>query len=225
MKTFFTDAEFNALFNYRGLRGITDIEPFEGWRRMKEPGRLVKGFPHLSLNPAYVLRGFHRLDSAGGNGIVFAMRKGSRWPDWQSMRSKTAVVYFTQPPEAVPDLMQVIEGECTPETYLSASLFCRDIQELGAYWHGAGWSDHTLLFEAPERVIKDMKEQKARRRRLSKEERDWIREQTGENLIWAENNGYWRLLEKMPTDLRPCVRMNRYSVTVTFFTHAQLVLP
>jgi hypothetical protein len=53
------------------------------------------------------------------------------------------------PPEAIADFSSVLTGDGTPESYLSASIFCRDVQDLGIIWHGHSWSEHEILFEKP----------------------------------------------------------------------------
>ena len=45
--------------------------------------------------------------------------------------------------------MEVIEGDGSSKSYLHASLFSREIAELGAMWHGRDWSTHTILDENP----------------------------------------------------------------------------
>ena len=46
-------------------------------------------------------------------------------------------------------LMQVIEGDGSPWSYLSASILCREAAEFGAVWHGCVWSDQTILSKPP----------------------------------------------------------------------------
>ena len=53
-----------------------------------------------------------------------------------------------RPPGAV-RLMQAIEGDGSPWSYLSASILCREAAEFGAIWHGCIWSDQTILSKPP----------------------------------------------------------------------------
>ena len=53
-----------------------------------------------------------------------------------------------RPPGAVP-LMQAIEGDGSPWSYVSASILCREAAEFGARWHGCVWSDQTILSKPP----------------------------------------------------------------------------
>ena len=45
--------------------------------------------------------------------------------------------------------MEAIEGDGTPWSYLSASLFAREAGEFGAMWHGCSWSDQSILDKNP----------------------------------------------------------------------------
>ena len=49
-----------------------------------------------------------------------------------------------RPPGVVP-LMQAIEGDGSPWSYLSASILCREAEKLGATWHGCVWGGQTIL--------------------------------------------------------------------------------
>ena len=53
-----------------------------------------------------------------------------------------------RPPGAV-RLMQAIESDGSPWSYLSASILCREAAEFGAVWHGCVWSDQTILSKPP----------------------------------------------------------------------------
>ena len=53
-----------------------------------------------------------------------------------------------KPPGAVP-LMQAIEGDGSPWSYLSASILRREAAEFGARWHGCVWSGQTILSKPP----------------------------------------------------------------------------
>jgi hypothetical protein len=53
------------------------------------------------------------------------------------------------PPGAPGDVMEAIDGDGTPLSYLSASIFAREIREFGARWHGCAWSTHSILGADP----------------------------------------------------------------------------
>ena len=56
--------------------------------------------------------------------------------------------WLPRPPGVVP-LMQAIEGDGTPWSYVSASILSREAVEFGARWPGLVWSDQTILSKPP----------------------------------------------------------------------------
>ena len=54
-----------------------------------------------------------------------------------------------KPSEALDDVMEAIEGDGTPWSYLAASLLRRELSDFGAAWHGVHWSLHFVLDEDP----------------------------------------------------------------------------
>jgi hypothetical protein len=50
--------------------------------------------------------------------------------------------------------MDAIEGDGTPLSYLSASLFSRELPEFGAVWHGINWRSHSIVGGGPNTLIK-----------------------------------------------------------------------
>ena len=45
--------------------------------------------------------------------------------------------------------MDAIDGDGSPWSYLSASLFRREAAEFGAMWHGCEWSEHDIIGADP----------------------------------------------------------------------------
>jgi len=50
---------------------------------------------------------------------------------------------------ALDNLMEVIEGDDSHWSYLSASIFLREIHEFGAFWHGCSWSTNEIIDKHP----------------------------------------------------------------------------
>ena len=47
------------------------------------------------------------------------------------------------------NIMEAVDGDRTPISYLLASMFAREILDLGASWHGTAWAYHRVLSDAP----------------------------------------------------------------------------
>lgn len=126
-------AEVEALF--KGARSVA---------RAKDPLALAAAFPGLWLKPGYTLfTQFYEDGRGNGNGFTWAYPTTARLPqprlkDWPK----------GAPAGALPPL-SVIEGDGTPWSYLAASLLGRELQELGAQWHGCYWSTHSLYGGGP----------------------------------------------------------------------------
>jgi len=54
-----------------------------------------------------------------------------------------------QPKGALPDFMEAVEGDRSPASFLVASLFRREIQDLGATGKSIGWGNHRLVDALP----------------------------------------------------------------------------
>lgn len=70
--------------------------------------------------------------------------------EWKNEEERGEPIYeILRPPEALDNLMEAIEGDQTPWSYLSASIFAREAAEFHPYWHEEVWSDHFILNDNP----------------------------------------------------------------------------
>jgi hypothetical protein len=174
--------------------------PPAGWSKSAiDPMGVVDAFDALRVRAGFTLRAYQYYCGGNGHAIVWAMPAGSEFPEPQdcSLRA-VSVLDRPRPPGALDDVMEVIEGDGSPWSYISASLFWREIREFGAIWHGCDWTSHNVLDRNPLAAP-------ARGRRRSD---DWP---SGGATDW-----HWRRPE--PADWRPAVRRRGASVTVTFCT-------
>ncbi len=115
----------------------------EGWSRSQvDPGLLLETFPSLKLKSGYELGAYQFRLGGNGHGLVFAVPQGLVLPDPNDLISTKQMPY---PDGAIEEVMKVIEGNGTPWSYFSASLFAREIDEFGAMWHGNNWTVHTII--------------------------------------------------------------------------------
>ena len=122
----------------------------EGWfASAYDANDLIRVFDTLRLKAGFALHAYAFNEGMDGNGIIWAV------PTEPSLvapeeRPDLAVMWLDppKPPGAVP-LMQAIEGDGSPWSYLSASILRREAAEFGASWHGCDWSPQKILSKPP----------------------------------------------------------------------------
>ncbi|GAB4266207.1 hypothetical protein [Thermincola ferriacetica] len=126
--------------------------PQEGWSKSAvDPMRLLAVFSSLRMKDGYVLRAYQFREGGNGNGFVWAMPEKAPFPEPEECeRVRGHFLEPPKPPGALDNFMEAIEGDGTPWSYLSASLFAREAREFGARWHGLSWSTHTILGSDPQ---------------------------------------------------------------------------
>ena len=124
--------------------------PSNGWfASAYDANDLVCVFDTLRLKAGFALHAYEYREGSNGNGIIWAVPADGPLvvPD-DCPRLEDTWLQPLRPRGAVP-LMQAIEGDGSPWSYLSASILCREAAEFGAVWHGCVWSDQTILFKPP----------------------------------------------------------------------------
>ena len=131
-----------------------DLPPTEslsnGWSGSTDKANeLLRVFETLWLKAGFALHAYEFRAGSNGNGIIWAVPADAPLvaPD-DCPRVEDAWLQPPRPPEAVP-LMQAIEGDGSPWSYLSASILSREAGEFGAVWHGCVWSDQAILSKSP----------------------------------------------------------------------------
>ena len=112
---------------------------------VRDADDLIRVFDTLWLKAGFAL---HAYDSGGSaRGIIWAVPADAPLVapgEWSRLED----TWLPQPPEAVP-LMQTIEGDGSPWSYLSASILSREAAEFGARWPGLVWTGQTILSKPP----------------------------------------------------------------------------
>ena len=121
---------------------------------------LLKVFDKLWLKPGFELRASVYWSGGNGNGEIWAVPTGLGSVS-SAEDSKLDENTIDRSSEVVP-LMNVIEGDGSPWSYLSASILSREAKEFGALWHGCVWSDQEILSRPPRH--EDGKDSDVRRR-------------------------------------------------------------
>jgi len=177
----------------------------EGWSKSDvDPMKLLFSFPSLRLKKGLVLRAYQFRSGDNGNGIVWAMPENLTLPEPDAC-SRLVGIFLEppRPPGALDNTMEAIEGDGSPWSYLSASLFAREVAEFGAMWHGCSWSTHIILGSDP----------------WSSPQRS-TRRSSSEGPSGSPDD--WRWLESKPSEWVPEVYEDGGIVTVTFYTFSGL---
>jgi hypothetical protein len=183
----------------------------EGWSKSDtDPEQLLEVFAALRLRPGLTLRAYQYSAGRNGNGIVYAMPADAPFPEPRRCTEGPfspvpgVVLETPRPPNALEELMEAIEGDGSPWSYLSASLFAREAREFGALWHGAIWSDVAVLGGDPWAEAPDQ----------GPSQTDYNRPRTPRS--------EWEWKAESPEDWRPRVRGREDGVEVAFTTFTAL---
>jgi hypothetical protein len=176
----------------------------EGWSISRVDAMAVLAvFEPLRIKAGYILRAYQYRSGENGNGFVWAIPEGVEFPEPDACPHLEGVFLEPpKPPDALDDLMKAIEGDGSPWSYLCASVFCRELGEFGAMWHGCDWSTHSILDAIP-----------------------WSKGKTTEESSNDKPTGDtadWKWLEPEPSEWLPQVTEEKNEVTVTFFTFSGL---
>ena len=174
----------------------------DGWSRSTvDPMNLLRAFDALKIKPGLTLRAYQYRSGGNGNGFVWAVPEGSPFLDPSVVPILAG--HFLEPPkplDSLDDLMDAIEGDGTPWSYLSASIFAREAAEFGALWHGCSWSTHEILGKNPIKRASTAKP-------------------LGRNKEEADDSSGWNWLEPEPETWKPAFSENGDCLLVAFFTY------
>ena len=116
-----------------------------------DPTAAVKKLPGLSIKTGVRLVTYLQRQAEGGLGITWAL------PDLMSTTAQLENALATtndsasppQPQGALSHVMESIEGDSTPASFLMASLLTREWRELGRTGKNHRWSQHRLIATVP----------------------------------------------------------------------------
>jgi hypothetical protein len=202
----FPISKVNALRN-RAAKACPqpDNEP-DGWSISSvDPMNLLGVFTALRMKPGFVLRAYQFRESGNGNGFVWAMPADAPFPEPSHCpRLTDRFLEPPKPPLSLDNLMDVVEGDGTPWSYLSSSLFERQAQEFGAMWHGCSWSTYTILGADPWPTGRTSKRRSGGMDGPSNDPDGWT---------WNESK---------PSEWRPSFEQVNDQITIRFLTYSGL---
>jgi hypothetical protein len=177
-----------------------------GWSKSgADPMKVLAPFGSLRLKQGLVLRGYAFRLGWHSDGVAWAMPETAPFP--QPDQSDVADFRFLrplQPSAALVDVMEGVEGDGSAWSYLSASLFAREIDEFGATGYRATWGTHAILGDDPLRSG-------ARPRDPTCLDRP------------SSDPAHWEWWEPRPSDWEPQVSMGPDAVIVRFYTYSGLI--
>jgi hypothetical protein len=185
--------------------GQIPLETPNGWSKSRvEPAKLLTVFPVLKVREGYVLRAYVFKEDANSNGFVWALPADAEFPapdDCPRLES-----HFLKPPkpfDALDDMMEVIAGDDSPESYLHASLLRRELKEFAGGWHGIQWGMNTVLDDSPWNQPPRSEEESMAMYPESKPEE-------------------WKWIAPRPENWKPEVRLEKDKAIVTFYSYTPL---
>ncbi len=116
-----------------------------------DPAAVLHKLPGLSLKPGVRLVTYLQRCSEGGLGVTWALpERLSTTAQLEAALEKTPTGEIPPHPKgALGNVMEAIEGNCTPASYIAASLLVRELKELGRAGNLRRWSHHQLIDRIP----------------------------------------------------------------------------
>ena len=114
-----------------------------------DPNDLIAVFKALRLKGSFAVHTYDFRSGGNGNGIIWAVPADAPLLAVEDCPGlDDAFLGLPKPPEAIP-LMEAIEGDGSPWSYLSTSILGREAAEFGARRHGCVWSAQKIVAKPP----------------------------------------------------------------------------
>ena len=170
------------------------IAKANGWHKSDlDPTNLVDYFDSLSLKSGFVLRAYERLEVPNSWSSVWAMPSKLPFPEPRINGNGRPV----RPDGALNDVMEAIEGDDSPYSYLSASILARELSQFATLSPESEWLNCFVLGSDPWHASKGVGH--------ALKGQGFIRERAK-----------WKWTGQQPDRWRPTVFMSQRSVTVVF---------
>ncbi|MBO8182605.1 MAG: hypothetical protein H0Z28_07410 [Archaeoglobus sp.] len=138
---YFSAEELNQL--HIKAEDLWRVQAKQGWQRSPvSPMEILELFKGIRIKDGYTLRGYIYREGMSGFGVVWALPE-AEFPEVE--RCERLDLFGTPRPKNAMHFMDVLEGDKTPQSYINASLFYREMLEFGAVWHGLSWGLHEII--------------------------------------------------------------------------------
>jgi hypothetical protein len=139
------------LFERGGFTNTTEMARAKSWvvSTVNPASALIK-LPGLQLKSGVRLVSYLYRSQAGA-GIVWAVPEAMATTAQleAAIQPCSSIAHVPKPMHVISPLMEAIEGDRSPISFLAASLFRREVQEFGAMGDRRSWSHHRLLDAIP----------------------------------------------------------------------------
>ncbi len=120
----------------------------EGWQKSPvSPMEVLRLFDRLSLKEGFELVAYVFRSGLRGRGVVWAVPEG-HFPEIRECERLDSA--GTPRPKSAVSPSMVLDGDGSPESYIQASLFLREMEEFGALWDELEWGLHEIIDGVPE---------------------------------------------------------------------------
>ncbi len=125
-----------------------------GWQVASyDPNLLSSDCKHIRLRKGFKLASYQFMADGNGNGFTLAIPEDRSLPNpqgkilmgWDGPTPVFKIADTDAPDWIHQDVDAFLEGDESALSYFEASLFLRQLRELGALWHGCSWSSHEIL--------------------------------------------------------------------------------
>lgn len=200
----FPITEVNALRHLAAEASHASDSGPDGWSKCDvDPMKLLAVFKTLRIKDGLILRAYQFREGGNGNGVIWAMPDNAPFPEpTDCPRMKGSFLEPPRPPKSLDRLMDAIQGDGAPWSYLSASLFSREAAEFGAMWHGCNWSTHHILGADPWQCEPKAKDRRKRQPLASSKPEQWT----------------W--IQPRPTIWEPQHERNADTISISFLTYS-----
>lgn len=183
----------------REARHVQMVGP-DGWCISEvDPTNLFKVFRTLRLKEGFVLRALQYREDRNGDGFVWAMPVDAPLLDPGNGTERQRLHPPLRPAEALSNLMDAIEGDGTPWSYLEASLFAREIDEFGVFWQESLEEAEVILGADP-----------------------FCTGQQPSLVGLTAGGDAWRWVEPKPTSWEPSFQPTNETVRIRFYTYRRM---
>jgi len=127
---------------------------WDGWQIAPyDPNRLLASCKSIRLRPGFKLASYQFVAGGNGNGLTLVIPEDRSLPispgriymGWDGPSPVFKVSAMDTLDWIHQDVGEFLEGDESLLSYFEASLFLRELRELGAVWHGTSWDTHEIL--------------------------------------------------------------------------------